>query len=322
MERPRVFVTRRIPDNGLQRLREHADVDVWPETLPPPRDELLKRIAGCSGVLTMLSDRVDAEFLDAAGPQLKVIGNFAVGINNIDLEEAWSRGIAIGNTPDVLTDATADIAVLLLLAAARRAKEAMNQVAAGQWRTWEPTGLLGADVVGRTLGVVGMGRIGAATASRLVGGWGMKLLYCSRSRKPDVDARWNAKRVSLDELLGESDFVSIHTDLNSETEGLFGADAFNKMKSGAVIVNTSRGGVVDQDALVEALRSGRIRAAGLDVTTPEPLPSDSPLVELPNCVVLPHLGSASERSRAAMAEIAADNIVAGIRDRPLRCAVE
>lgn len=321
MPRPRVFVSRRIPQNGLDRLAEHAEVTVWPEKLPPGREELLARVRGCDGLLLMLSDRVDAELFDAAGEQLRVVSNFAVGVNNVDLEEARRRGIPIGNTPDVLTDATADVAVLLLLAAARRAKEAAEQVRRGDWLTWDPTGLLGLDLVGRTLGIVGMGRIGRATAERLVPGWKMRLLYTSRSPKPEVDRDLGGQRVDFDQLLAESDFISIHTDLNAETQEMFGEQALARMKRDAVLVNTARGGVIDQPALVEALRRGTIRAAGLDVTTPEPLPPDHPLVSLPNCFVLPHIGSATDHSRAAMAEIAADNAIAGLQGKPLRCAV-
>ena len=321
MSRPKVLVTRRIPSNGLERLESHAELFVWDGEMPLGRAELLSRIVGCDGLLSMPTDRVDAELLDTAGGQLRVISNFAVGYNNIDLEAVRQHGIPVGNTPDVLTDATADVAVLLLLAAARRAKEATEQVRTGEWKTWEPTGLLGADLVGRTLGIVGMGRIGAATAKRLVAGWGMRLLYTARSPKPDIDRELQGTRVDFEELLAASDFVSIHTDLNPATERLIDAAALGQMKSTAVLVNTSRGGVVDQEALVEALRGGVIRAAGLDVTTPEPLPADHPLVGLPNCFLLPHIGSATDRSRAAMAEIAADNVIAGLQGRPLRCQV-
>lgn len=321
MNRPRVLVTRKIPANGLERLRPHVDFSVWEEAEPMGREKLLESVPGCQGLLSMPTDRIDAELLDAAGPRLRVVSNFAVGYNNIDVAELKRRGVAAGNTPDVLTDATADIAVLLLMAAARRVKEATEQVRQGEWRTWEPTGLLGADLVGRTLGIVGMGRIGAATAQRLVSGWKMRLLYTSRREQPDVDAKLGGRRVPLQELLAESDFVSVHTALTEQTSGMFDRAAFGQMKPGTVFVNTSRGGVVDQTALLEALQTGPIRAAGLDVTTPEPLPADHPLVLHPRCFVLPHIGSATDQSRAAMAEIAADNLLAGIRGEPLRCPI-
>jgi glyoxylate reductase len=321
MSLPNVFVTREIPTVGLKLLNEHFSVDVWTDRMPPSRDELLRRCVGMSGLLTLLSDTVDGEVMDTAGKSLRVISNFAVGYNNIDVAAAQSRGIRVGNTPDVLTDATADIAVGLLLAAARRFKESAGEVTCGLWKTWEPTGLIGADLCGRTLGIVGMGRIGLATARRLSRGWGMRVVYTARSAKPEVDAELNAMRVDFDTLLAQSDFVSIHTDLNPQTTSLFNATTFAKMKPTSVIVNTSRGGVIDQDALVHALRSGQIRAAGLDVTSPEPLLATHPLVGLPNCFILPHIGSATDESRDAMARIAAENLIAGVNGTPLRCPV-
>ena len=314
----RVFVTRSIPESGLARIREQADCDVWPEQLPPDPGRLAEICAGCTGIVTLLSDRIDAAFFEAVGPQLKVVSNFAVGYNNIDVAEATRRGIAVGNTPDVLTDATADVAVGLLLAAARCFREGIENVAQLAWKTWEPMGFIGQDLAGKTLGIVGMGRIGAATAARLRHGWNMDVVYTSRSPKPDIDGQLQARRVELPELLETSDFVSVHTDLNPQTEHLFDAAAFDRMKSTAVLVNTSRGGVVDQDALAAALRNGQIFAAGIDVTDPEPLPSDSELHELPNCVILPHIGSGTVAARDAMAEIAADNVLLGMAGQPLR----
>lgn len=320
LDLPRVFVCRRIPQSGLDRLRQVADCVVWQELLPPGREELLAGVRGCQGILSLLSDRIDGEVFDAAGPSLKVVSNYAVGVNNIDLVEAKRRGIAVGNTPDVLTDATADIAVALLLAAARQIRPAAESVRAGEWLTWEPTGWLGCDLVGRTLGIIGMGRIGQAVARRLAGGWGMKVLYASRADKAlhDLPA---AERVSLERLLSESDFVSIHTDLSDQTRGMLGARELALMKPSSVLVNTSRGAVIDQDALVEALRRGRPMAAGLDVTEPEPLPRDHPLLTLNNCLVLPHIGSATVAARDAMAEICVDNLIRGLRGDPLRAAV-
>jgi glyoxylate reductase len=317
---PRVFVTRRLPEIGLQRLQQATDCQFWPERMPPSREALLAGVQGCSGIVSLLSDAIDAEVFQAAGPQLKVVSNYAVGVNNIDLAEAARRGIAVGNTPDVLTDATADIAVALMLAAARHVQPAADSVRRGDWKTWEPTGWLGADLVGKTVGIVGMGRIGAAVARRLAGGWGMHVLYTARSTKqlPDLPT---ARRVTLEELLQASDFVSLHTDLSPETRGLIDRDRLALMKSTAVLVNTSRGGVIDQDALVEALVAGRPMAAGLDVTDPEPLSPDHPLVKLDNCIILPHIGSATIASRDAMANICVDNLLAGISGNPLRCRV-
>ncbi|MBO0698486.1 MAG: D-glycerate dehydrogenase, partial [Zavarzinella sp.] len=265
--KPRVFVTRRIPSLGLDRIAPYCEADVWPEPVPPPVPVLRERVRDCEGLISLLTDRVDAALFDAA-PRLKVVSNFAVGVNNVDVAEATRRGIPVGNTPGVLTEATADIAVTLLLAAARRLGESTADAREGRWRTWDPLGWLGQDLVGRTVGIVGMGRIGYATAKRLHHGWGMRVLYTSRRPKPDADRDLQAVSVDLERLLRESDFVSVHTDLNPDTKGLFGAAQFRQMKPTAVFVNTSRGPVVDQAALADALRQGTIFAAGLDVTDP------------------------------------------------------
>jgi glyoxylate reductase len=312
MPRPKVFVARRIPDAGLTLIAAEADVDVWPDRLPPPADVLRERVKDCDGLVSLLTDRVDAALL-AAGPRLKVVSNFAVGFNNVDVPACTARGVAVGNTPGVLTDATADIAVTLLLAAARRLGESATDAKEGRWLTWEPLGWLGQDLGGKTLGIVGMGRIGFAAAKRLHHGWGMKVLYTARGPKPEADAGLNATRVELDELLAASDYVSVHADLNPTTQGLFGAEQFRKMKRTAVFVNTSRGPLVDQPALAEALRAGTIFAAGLDVTDPEPLPPDHELFGLPNCVIAPHVASATVGTRDAMARLSAANLVAGLR---------
>lgn len=321
MTRPRVLVTRNIPAVGIDRIRRFADVDLWDSPSPPPRQQLLRRAHGCHGLLTLLSDQIDAELFDAAGDQLRVVSNYAVGFNNIDIGEAARRGIRVGNTPDVLTDATADLAVALLLAAARRLREGLDRVRDGRWKGWEPTDMLGQDLAGKTLGIVGLGRIGMAVAQRLVDGWKMRVLYTARHEKPEAADRWGARRVPLQQLLADSDFVSIHTDLNEQTAGLFDASAFAQMKRSAVLVNTSRGQLVDQGALHHALTSGQIFAAALDVTDPEPLPHDHPLVALDNCLIVPHIGSATGAARDGMARIAADNLIAGIRGEPLPCAV-
>lgn len=313
---PKVFVARRIPAAGLDRIAAAADVDVWPDRLPPSPAVLRERVRDCDGLVSLLTDRVDAALLDAA-PRLKIVSNFAVGFNNVDVPACTARGIRVGNTPGVLTEATADIAVTLLLAAARRLGESATDAKEGRWLTWEPLGWLGQDLAGKTLGIVGMGRIGFATAKRLRHGWGMKVLYTARTPKPDADRELGARRVELDELLRESDYVSVHADLNPTTTGLFGADAFGKMKRTAVFVNTSRGPLVDQPALAAALRAGTIFAAGLDVTDPEPLPPDHELYALPNCVIAPHIASATVGTRDAMATRCADNLLAGLRSEPL-----
>lgn len=320
---PRVFVTRRLPESGLQRLRQTTDCVIWPDSLPPSRDQLLQGVRGCQGIVSLLSDNIDAAVFDAAGPSLKVVSNYAVGVNNIDLAEAARRSIAVGNTPDVLTDATADIAVALLLAAARHLQPAADSVRQGHWETWEPTGWLGADLAGKTLGIVGMGRIGIAVAQRLAGGWGMNVIYCSRSDKsfPPTSVLHNARRVELEELFRDSDFISLHTDLSEQTRGLVNRQRLSLVKPTAVLVNTARGGVIDQDALADALQSGQLLAAGLDVTDPEPLPPEHPLANLPNCIVLPHIGSATVDTRDQMATICVDNLLAGLAGQPLRCPV-
>lgn len=316
MPKPKVFIARRIPDEGLNAITSACDVDVWPERLPPPAAVLRDRVRDCDGLVSLLTDRIDDSVLDMA-PRLKVVSNFAVGFNNVDVPACTERGICVGNTPGVLTEATADIAVTLLLAAARRLGESAADAKAGRWLTWEPLGWLGQDLVGRTLGIVGMGRIGLAMARRLHHGWGMKVIYTARNDKPEVDRELKAKRVEFDTLLAESDYVSVHVDLNPTTKGLFGKEQFAKMKKTAVFVNTARGPHVDQAALAEALRKGTIFAAGLDVTEPEPLPPDHELYTLPNCVIAPHIASATVDTRNAMARLCANNLLAGVRGEPL-----
>ena len=311
--RPRVFVARVIPDEGLDPIRAACEVDLWTDELPPPRDELLRRVAGADGLLSLLTDRVDDELLDAAGPQLKVVSNFAVGFDNIDVPACTRRRIPAGNTPGVLTETTADLAFALLMAAARRIPESVDYVREGRWKTWGPMLLMGVDVHGATLGIVGFGRIGREMARR-GRGFGMRILYHDvHPATPDEEAELGATRVEMEELLAESDFITLHVNLTDETHHLIGADALRAMKPTAVLVNTSRGPVVDPDALTDALRDGEIFAAGLDVTEPEPLPADHPLVALPNCVVVPHIASASRVTRGKMAAMAAENLLAGLR---------
>jgi glyoxylate reductase len=267
-----------------------------------------------------LTDRVDASVMDAA-PKLRIISNFAVGVNNVDIPAATARKIPIGNTPGVLTEATADIAMTLMLAAARRLTESCEDAKAGRWKTWEPLGWIGQELQGRTLGIVGMGRIGHALARRCYFGWGMKVIYTSRSPKPESDQELQARQVEMSELLQESDFVSVHCDLNETTKGLFGAEQFAQMRSHVVFVNTSRGPVVDQTALAQALRSQKIFAAGLDVTDPEPLPPTHELYSLSNCVIAPHIASATVPTRNAMARICAENLIAGLTGQKMTSCV-
>ncbi|HEY3072665.1 MAG TPA: D-glycerate dehydrogenase [Candidatus Limnocylindrales bacterium] len=316
-DRPRVFVARRIPDDGLQPVSQACEAEIWPDELPPPRDVLLRSIAGCDGVLTLLTDRVDAEFFDAAGPQLKVVSNYAVGFDNIDIPEATRRKVPVGNTPGVLTDTTADLAFALLMAAGRRVAEGDRYVRQGRWKTWGPMLLLGHDVHGSTLGIVGFGRIGQALARR-ASGFGMQILYHDVNRlPPEVEEALSATFVPLDELLARSDFVSLHVNLTPDTEHLMNAERLRQMKPTGVLVNTSRGPVVDHDALFEALRDGVIFAAALDVTEPEPPPASHPLLTLENCLVVPHIASASRATRGRMAAMAAANLLAGVRGERL-----
>ncbi len=307
----RVFVTRMLPEPAMRRLQTgDFELDVWPEPYPPTDEVLLRRVSGMDGLLTLLTDRIDVKVLDAAGPQLKVISQMAVGVDNIDVAACTARGIPVGHTPGVLSDAVADLTIGLMLATARRIVEAAEDVKGGDWRTWSPMGWVGPDLHGSTVGIVGLGRIGAAVARRL-SGFGVRLLYYNRRASPHATAL-GAQLASMETLLEVSDFVSLHCPYTPETHHLIDAKALKRMKPSAILINTARGGVVDQDALLVALRSGQIRAAGLDVTTPEPLPADHPLLQLPNVVVLPHIGSASSATRIKMAHMAVDNLLAGL----------
>ncbi|MGD9520195.1 MAG: 2-hydroxyacid dehydrogenase, partial [Armatimonadota bacterium] len=261
---------------------------------------------------SLLTDRVDAELMDAA-PKLKVIANYAVGYDNIDVDAATARGIKVGNTPGVLTEATADFAFCLMCAAARRIVEGVLYARNGHWHTWEPRGHLGQELWGATIGILGMGRIGYAMAYRAHRGFNMRVLYHDVRENEHAEQNLGAQRVDLDTLLSESDYLSIHTDLNPSTEGLFGREEFAKMKDRAVLINSARGPIVQTEALYEALRDRVIWAAALDVTDPEPLPSDHPLYTLPNCIITPHIASATYTSRNRMAVMAAENILAGLR---------
>ena len=319
MAKPKVFVTRVIRDKGLDLIKEACQADIWPGELPPDRETLLERVRGVEGLLCLLTDRIDGDALDAAGPALKVISNHAVGFDNIDIAAASERGIPVGNTPGILTDATADMAFALMMAAGRRVVEAEKFLRAGKWKTWGPSMLLGLDFAGATLGIVGFGRIGQAVARRATG-FDMRVLYYDPGASPS-DPNLPAVSTDLDSLLSESDFVSLHVPLTAETRHMVNADFLGKMKPNAVLVNTSRGGVVDQAVLYETLKERRIFAAALDVTDPEPLPLDSPLLELDNCIIVPHIASASVSSRDMMAFLAAKNLIAGINGEKLEHCV-
>jgi glyoxylate reductase len=297
----RVFVTRQLPGGALERLSAAHEVHVWPQRLPPSYEQLRDRAAGAEGLLTLLTDRVDAGLLEHS-PRLRAISNYAVGYDNVDIAAATARGIPVGNTPDVLTEATADLAFALLLAAARRLPAAIETVRTGDWLTWEPGKDLGYDVHGATLGVIGMGRIGSAVARR-ARGFDMTVIHTGS--------------VPLDALLADSDFVSLHVPLTPETHHLIDARALARMRPTAILVNTARGPIVDQVALREALIDGTIAGAALDVTDPEPLPPDDPLLTAPNLIVAPHIGSATHSARGRMAELAVANLLAALDGRPM-----
>ena len=315
MMRPRVFITRLIPEEGLQRVREYAETEVWPEELPPSRQVLLKKVAQVDGLLSLLTDRIDDELM-AAAPRLRVVSNYAVGCDNIDVEAATARGILVCSTPGVLTETTADLAWALLLAGARRIAAGDAYVRAGRWKTWGPRLFLGQDVHGATLGIVGFGRIGVEVARRAQG-FGMRVLYHDPHRPEALEREMGVVFAELDDLLRQSDFISLHTPLTPETRHLISTRELELMKPTAVLVNTSRGAVVDQEALREALVSGRIFHVALDVTDPEPIPAGDPLLASDNATVVPHIGSASFATRARMAVLAADNLIAALHgDRP------
>ena len=314
LHEPTVFVTRSIPEEALRIVRAAADARVWPGELPPSPEELREACARADGLYCMLTDIVDEALLDAA-PRLKVISTMSVGYDHIDVAAFRARGIHLGHTPGVLDETTADLAFALILASGRRIGEADRFVREGRWETWSPMFMTGQEVHGATLGIVGLGRIGQAVARRAQG-FGMRLLYHSRTPKPEAEAL-GAEYRSLDDLLRESDFVSLHVPLSAETRGLIGAPELALMKPTAHLVNTARGPVVDQRALYEALKAGRIAGAGIDVFEAEPVPPGDPLLTLENVTLLPHIGSATVATRTKMARMAAENLAAGLQGRPL-----
>jgi glyoxylate reductase len=315
-----IAVTRRIPEAGLALLREaeaagEVEIRLWEEEMPPSPEQLATLLRGCSGALTLLTDVIDGDVLDRE-PQLRVVSNFAVGYDNVDVPAATARGVAVCNTPDVLTETTADFAWALLMAAARRIVEGVDYVRAGKWQTWGPTLLLGRDLWGATLGIVGFGRIGREVAKR-ARGFEMTVLAFDTHQDEQAARDLGATYRPLDDVLREADFVTLHVALTNETHHLIGARELGLMKREAILVNAARGPVVDTDALVTALREGTIAAAALDVTDPEPLPVDHPLVGLPNAIVVPHIASATVATRDEMARMAARNLLAAIRgERP------
>lgn len=309
MPKPKVYVTRELPERGLRIIKERFDAEVWPEYAPPPKKVILEKVRNVDAIASLLSDKIDAEVFDAA-PNLKIVAQIAVGFDNVDVQEATKRGIYVTNTPEVLTETTADFAWALLMAVARRVVEADKYVRAGKWKvSWHPSMMLGRDVYGATIGIVGAGRIGYAVARRAKG-FDMKILFYDVVPRPEMEKELGAKHVDLDTLLRESDFVSIHVPLMKETFHMINAEKLRLMKKTAYLINNARGPVVDERALYEALKEGGIAGAGLDVFEQEPTPVDNPLLKLDNVVVAPHISSASYETRSKMAEMVAENLVA------------
>ncbi len=315
MALPLVILTHPLPVDWISSLQGRVRLLVGPADPPGFAPHLLEQMDEAVGILCFLSDKVDQALIDSA-PRLKIVSNMAGGVDNVNLAACTRRGIPVGNTPDVVTDATADLALALLLSTARLLPAASRDAKDGLWKTWSPTQWLGADLRGATLGLVGMGKIGQAVAER-ARGFGMKILYTNSRQHPTLDSSSAATYCSLDQLLAESDFVSLHCPLTPQTRGLLDKAALKRMKPTAILINTSRGQVVSQDALIEALQQGWIAGAALDVTDPEPLPVDNPLYSLPNCLVVPHIGSATHGTRRRMAEMACDNLLAGLAGQRL-----
>jgi phosphoglycerate dehydrogenase-like enzyme len=316
-----ILVTHQLPPEWLAALNGRADVLIGPAIQDNNRlaPELRARLVEADGVLTMLTVPVN-EALLAAAPRLRVVSNMAVGVDNIDLAACTRRGVPVGHTPGVLTDATADLTLALLLAVARRLPEASRDARDGRWTTWSPTAWLGVDLAGATLGIVGLGQIGTAVAERAAA-FGLRLLYSGPAAKPEVESRLRARHVPLESLLAESDFVSLHVPLTQKTRGMIDESALRRMRPTAILINAARGPVVQPGALYRALSEGWIAAAGLDVTDPEPLPPSDPLYTLTNCLIVPHIGSATRATRRRMAELAVANVLAGVEGERLpHCA--
>lgn len=319
MTRPRIFVTRLIPEKGLEMVQSLApdyEIEVWQDPLPPAYEVLLQKIRGVTGLYCLLTDKIDANLMDAGGPQVKVISQMAVGFDNIDIPAATARGIPVGNTPGVLTDTTADFAWALLMSAARRIVEGDKFTRAGKWQTWGPIDFLGPDISGATLGIVGFGRIGQGVAKRAQG-FDMRVLYYDTQRYPEAEQKYGAQLVDLNTLLHESDFVTLHTVLSKETYHLMDDARLKLMKRSGILINTARGPIVDPAALYRALANGTIAYAALDVTEPEPIKPDDPLLTLDNIIIAPHIASASFQTRNKMATMAAANLIAGLKGERL-----
>lgn len=315
-QKPKVYVTREIPGRGLKSIMDHFDTEIWDGYAPPPKKTIVEKAKKADALVTLLSDKIDSEVFDSS-PNLKIVAQMSVGVDNIDLSQATRRGIYVTNTPEVLTETTADFAWALLMAVARRVVEADNYVRRGEWKVgWHPNMMCGRDIHGATLGIVGAGRIGYAMAER-ARGFKMKIMYYDAIDRPEMENSFGVKRSELDALLRESDFVSIHVPLMKETFHLINQERIGLMKKTAFIINNSRGPVVDEMALYRALKEGAIAGAGLDVFELEPTPYDNPLLKLNNVVVAPHVSSASYETRSRMAMMVAENLIAFFRgERP------
>jgi len=314
VSRPRVYVTRRLPQPALDIIRPIADFTLWDrEDVPPAREVLLREVTQVDGLLSLLTDRIDGEVMDAA-PRLRVVSNFAVGFDNIDIPAATKRRIVVTNTPEVLTETVADFAFCLMLGAARRLVEGDRYARDGKWKTWEPLLLAGQDMYRATLGLIGLGRIGSAVARRAKG-FEMRVMYYDPFRREDLEQSLQIEYRPFSDVVRQADFISVHVPLSEQTRHLIGREQFAMMKPTAVFVNTSRGPVVDQQALAEALAARRIFAAGIDVFEREPVPTDDPLLAQGNAVVAPHIASASIPTRIRMATLAAENLVAVLQGK-------
>ncbi|MBI9047818.1 MAG: D-glycerate dehydrogenase [Anaerolineaceae bacterium] len=316
MPKPKVFVTRKINPSAIEKLQSIADAEIWPNENPPPKEILLEKFAATQAVLTMLTDSVDHEVINRAPSNFKIISQMAVGTDNIDVTSATKRKIPIGHTPDVLTESCADFTWALITAIARRVSESHQEVRQGIWLPWGPDVLLGADLFGATLGIIGLGRIGLAVARRALG-FNMKVLYFSKTRKPDLETKYNLQYRSMEELLSISDFVSLHVNLNQSTHHLINTDTIKFMKKSAYLINIARGKIIDPKALTQAIHNKQIAGAALDVFDPEPIQQNHPLLSCPNVIITPHIASASIPVRKKMAEMAVENILFALQNNPI-----
>lgn len=315
MSQFKTFITRDIGQEAINKIEQISEIIVWPEATPPSKEELISQISDVDALVCMLTDPISKELIQSA-PKLKVISQMAVGVDNIDVKYATSIKLPVGHTPDVLSNTTADFAWALLMAAARRVVNSHIKVHQGNWDPWGPYVWAGYDIHGSTLGIIGLGRIGQAMAKR-ASGFDMKVVYYSKTRKPDFENEFGVQFVSLDQLYEQADFISLHTYLSPETKHLINRESFTKMKPNAILINTARGAVVDQQALFDALQTNQIAGAAIDVSDPEPIPENDPLLTLPNVIITPHIASSSYKTREKMAIMMAENVLAGLSNKKI-----